>query len=141
MIYVLIAISLLFVATILLRRLSKFTLCAICVSISLTWLALLVLYKTGRFHDQALLALLMGQSVTGIYYLVRKKVPPVLKIFTLPFFLSLTYGAYLLITSEVIIPVFVLLSVLWIAGWLVFSFSNDPAGKKIAKAAMECCED
>ncbi len=149
MFYVFLAISLLFVGSLILKNLStlrqaqgkKRPICALCVAVALTWIFLLVLYKADRFHDLALLGLLMGSSVTGLYYFVQKRVPKVLRIFSLPFFLSLTAVFYLLITNDFIWPVFVLLTVLWATAWLIFSWRSDLAKARIAKATMECCED
>ena len=71
--FVIAAISALFVILLVIKSLAKLKLCVICLSVSVTWLAMLVMYKLGYFENPALLALLMGQSITGIYYLFEKK--------------------------------------------------------------------
>ena len=141
MFYVFLAVSLLFLAGILLRYFSKLRFCVLCVSIALTWIVLLILFKSGRFHDQVLLSLLMGQSIVGIFYLIQGRVPKALRVFTLPFFLSLTAVFYILITADIILPVFVLLTILWVLAWLIFASRNDPGKRPLTKAIMECCED
>ena len=141
MFYVFGAISLLFVIGILFKYFTKLRFCVLCVSIAFTWIVLLILFKSGRFHDQVLLSLLMGQSIAGIFYLVQGRIPKTLRIFTLPFFLSLTAIFYLLITADIILPVFVLLTILWVLAWLLFASRNDPGKRPLAKAVMECCED
>ncbi len=138
--YTFLLIGLLFLIVIFAKRFIKNPLlCAICIAISGTWISLLILYKLGRFHNVTLLALLMGQSVSGMFYLLRGQVPASLRIFTLPFFLSLTAIFYVLITDEFILPAFGLTSGLWLLTWLVFVYRNDPGRKPLAKAVMDCC--
>jgi uncharacterized membrane protein YvlD (DUF360 family) len=111
--------------------------CVLCSSIFLTWTSLLVLYKLGKFHDVVILGLL-----TGLYYLLDKRVKPALRIFTLPFFLSLTTLFYLGITgtSVILSPLFVLLG-LWVMAYIIFTYRNDPGKKLVTTAVMECCKD
>lgn len=139
MFYVFLAISLLFLIAIVFRQITKISICVICVSIATTWIALFILYKTGSFHDIVLLSLLMGQSISGLFYLLQKNVPASLRIFTLPFFLTFTAIFYFLITTQFVLLAFVLLSVLWVLAWLVFVYRNDPGKKSVAKAMMDCC--
>jgi len=134
-------IAALFILLLAVRQGFKIKFCAICVSILLTWTGLLLLYKTNRYHDSLLLSLLMGQSVTGLYYFARQRLPKILRIFTLPYFLTATAGLYMLLKGQIILPAFGLLLGLWILAWVIFTYRNDPAKKVIAKAAMECCED
>lgn len=141
LVWILGAVSGLFWAALIAKHLLARKFCALCVSISLTWLGLLGLYFFDLFHDSVLLAILMGQSITGLYYFVDKRVPKPLRVFTLPFFVSLTAGVYMLIKTEIIIPAFILLLVIWLACWFIFSYRNDPGKKPLAKALMECCED
>ena len=139
--YGLLLISGLFIAGLIMKHLSERRFCVICASISLTWLIFLILYWTDNFHDPILLSLLMGQSITGPYYFVKKGVPKVLRIFSLPFFLSLTAGFYMLIKTELVLPAFGLLLGLWLVAWLIFTYRNDPGKKTIAKILAKCCED
>lgn len=82
----------------------------------------------------------MGQSVTGLYYFARQRLPKSLRIFTLPYYLTATAGVYMLIKGQVIISALGVLSGLWIITWIIFTYRNDPAKKSVAIAAMECCE-
>ncbi len=137
----LLVISGLFIAGLSVKHLAKKRFCVLCASVSLTWLSFLIFYWTDNFHDQVLLSLLMGQSVTGLYYFVEKRVPKSLKIFTLPFFLSLTAGAYMLIKTELVMAAFGILLGLWILAWLIFAYRADPGKRNLANTVMECCED
>jgi len=141
MFYVFLAISLVFVASLILKNLLKKPLCSLCVAVASVWLALLFLYKSGSFSDEVLLALLVGQSITGVFYLAYRRLPKALRIFSLPFLLTLTAIFYWLITSDVLLPAFVLLAVLWVGTWAIFTSRNDPGKKKIANIFADCCED
>ncbi len=137
---VFVTVALIFALVLGAKRFVKRDLCALCLSVSLTWVGLLILQKVGLFGNTVLLALLMGQSVTGIFYMLKDRVPKVLRIFTLPFFLSLTAVAYVLITSDYIIWTFLLLTAVWIAGWVIFAVRDDPGAQPLATVVMNCCE-
>lgn len=139
MLYVFLAITFIFILAVLARRVTKAKVCAICVSIAATWLGLLALYKINKFHDAILLSLLMGQSITGVFYWIRHQVPAALQIFALPFLLTLTAAFYFLITNNFVLPALGLLALIWIAAWFIFTYRNDPGKKPIADAAMDCC--
>lgn len=139
---ILIIIIGLFATILLIKHSLSLKVCVLCGSIFLTWAGLLVLYKLGKFQDVVLLSLLMGQSITGIYYLVNKRIKASLRIFTLPFFLSLTTFFYLVISgSQNIMPPLLILLGLWITAYLLFAWRNDPGKRNITKAVMNCCED
>ena len=141
MFYIFLAISLIFIASLIIKNLVNKAFCSLCVAVASVWLVLLFLYKTGRFSDGILLALLIGQSITGIFYLAYRKLPKSLRIFSLPFFLSLTAVFYTLITADIQLAVFILLLVLWLAAWIIFIYRNDPGKKAVAKILAKCCED
>lgn len=139
---ILLTISLIFLIILGLKKLLSVKACALCGGVALTWVGLLMLYKLGIFTDAILLSLLMGQSVTGIYYTIDKRVIPALRIFTLPFFLTLTTVFYMTVAgvSSVLPPLLILLG-LWVLAYVVFTYRNDPGKKSIANAVMNCCED
>src|SRR3989338_7177930 len=89
LILVLIVITGLFFLFLILRNFSK-KICVICLSVSLTWVVLLSLYFLDIFTDKTLIAILMGQTSLGLFYLFYDK----LSVFKLPFiltFVSLIY--------------------------------------------------
>ena len=139
---ILLVIAGLFVLALGIKRRLSLQVCALCVSIFVTWTVLLFLYRTNHFHDSVLLSLLIGQSVTGLFYLLKKRVAPLLRIFTLPFFLTLTSVFYFAITltKDVLAPLLVLLS-LWIGAYIIFAWRNDPGKKQLSDAVMTCCEE
>lgn len=137
----LLAASVLFAVILTVKKAASLRVCVLCATILLGWLALFILYRMGRFQDAILLALLMGQSITGIYYYTEKRVTSTLRIFTLPFFLSLTALFYFAITLSLAITVWWVLLGLWIAAYVIFTWRNDPGKQAVAGAVMRCCED
>lgn len=133
-------ISLMFIASLVFRRKSSRKLCAICAAVALSWLILLVLYKVGSYSSGLLVGILMGQSITGFFYFGQKRLPKALRIFTLPYFLSMTAIAYFLISDNFVWPAFLFLAALWVIAWLIFINRSDPA-KKLAETVIDCCED
>lgn len=143
MLEVTLAVTGLFVLGLIVRSLTNLRFCVLCASIGLTWLGALGLYKLNRFHSSALLGLLIGQSITGLYYLAHKKLDKSLRIFTLPFVLTLTALSYFVLTSfSGVLPVFGLLSGLWLAAYLVFVYQLDGTTRSVAsKLIKSCCDD
>ena len=142
LIAVFLSITVLFFIVLIVAKKLDVKMCAICGGILLTWIGLFALYRAGYFKDAVLLALLMGQSITGAYYFIKKRVARALQIFTLPFMLTLLALAYFSInwTQSVTIPLSALL-VLWIVAYIIFAYRNDPGKKMVADAMMHCCED
>ncbi|HEV2403041.1 MAG TPA: hypothetical protein VGS08_02470 [Candidatus Saccharimonadales bacterium] len=139
---ILLVITVLFVLALGVKKALSLKVCVLCASILLTWTTLLVLYRTGHFHDTVLLSLLMGQCVTGLFYFLDRRVVPALRIFTLPFFLTLTTIFYVTITlTKNIVPPLLVLLGLWLVAYVIFAWRNDPGKKKVADTVMRCCED
>lgn len=139
---ILLAVIGLFVLGLAAKRILSRKMCVFCMSIVLTWTTLFVLYRSGHFHDTALLSLLMGQSITGLFYFVEKRVSPALRIFTLPFSLTLTVIFYYAITlTKNVLSAFAILLGLWLVAYVLFTWRNDPGKKQLTDAVMRCCED
>jgi hypothetical protein len=85
-----------------LKRLSGLRFCVLCVTVGATWLALLALHWAGTYENRVLLALLMGQTITGLHYLVEGRVREELLVFRLPFVLTLVALFYLAIAPEIL---------------------------------------
>ncbi|HIH47589.1 TPA: hypothetical protein HA297_04785, partial [Candidatus Woesearchaeota archaeon] len=92
---ILIAITVLFFVFLIVKNLfKKFrNLCALCGAVSLTWIGLLVLLKLNRIQDTTIIALLMGQSTIGLFYLLQAKGKGknrIMNLLRLPIYLVLT---------------------------------------------------
>lgn len=116
-----------------------FTVCVICLSISLTWVTLLTLYHTSIIDSPVLVAMLMGQSVLGIYYLVEKRVPEHLTIFRLPFLLTLTLIAYTSISLDLSLATIALVIALWGGIMFLYIYRQRPQVNSFVKKMIDCC--
>jgi len=137
-----VAMTLLFAALLSLKQSLALKICVICLTISTSWLILLALYAAGLFHDPVLIALLAGQSIVGLYYLLEKRVPKQLLVFRLPLLLTLTLAAYSVLNwRSSLLPVYWFVLGLWIAARLLLAYTSDPARPSLAKQLIDCCGD
>lgn len=115
--------------------------CAICAAVSVAWITLLVLRWLGLFDDILLLGLLMGQSALGVYYLVEGYVKKELQIFRLPFLLSLTALAYVLVSGfESLGGIAIFLGVAWIIFIGVYYYRTSRRLSVLVNRMVECCK-
>ncbi len=139
------SITVLFVALLILKDVimkNKVKFCVICVAVSLTWITLLALFFLGKFSNTTLIALLMGQSILGIYYLLEKRVKEDLKIFRLPFLLSMIVIGYSLFeVAEDMLKIVTSLLLLWIVFILLYLYRSKPRVNKFVKKIIACCKD
>jgi len=120
--------------------------CVICASVTLTWLFLLVLFFFGWYGDKVILGLLMGQTILGVFYLVERGVAKRrslkrLKLFRLPFLLTLIFVAYsLLVTPPDFFRGALLIATLWLIFLVVYLLSKSSA-RGIIKKLIDCCRN
>lgn len=115
--------------------------CVICVSISLTWLILLVLIYYGLFEDKTIVALLIGQSILGIFYIWEKKAKEKMRVFRLPLLLTLILIGYSLIEGfSYGFSVLIFLAVLWIFFIFMFAYRSEGKIGRLFKKILECCK-
>ena len=86
-----------FILIVIKKKIDSEYFCPVCGAVSLTWITLFILYYLGYFEDKTILALLMGQSVVGIYYLWEKMASEEVKVYRLPFLLTMTLITALLL--------------------------------------------
>ncbi len=118
----------------------KDKICALCLSIIITWAGLLILYWTGRFENLLIIALLMGGSVLGIFYTVERNVKKDLTLFRLPFFLTLLSMGYFLLTFENFLNVLILLVILWSIFLIIYLYRRNKNLNLLVKKIVECCK-
>lgn len=112
--------------------------CALCIAVSLTWVALLTLNFLGLFRDTLLIAVLMGQSTVGVFYLLEAKVAERFTLFRLPFLLTLTALAYMILMRTMVVSALLSLISLWVLFALIFLF-RDGAAQVWFKKILDCC--
>lgn len=138
---VLLAITLLFGLWLKLKDLLKAGWCVVCLAVSSTWLGLFVAYRAGWFTDPLLLALLMGMSVTGLYYWLEKQTPKMLLLFRLPALLTLAYLFYSALTWRVQVPAGLFLVGLWVIFGTIYSLRTASGIKHAVKKLIDCCSN
>lgn len=119
----------------------KLTLCAICTSVSLAWISLLGASLLGYFHDKVIIAILMGQSSLGLYYLYEKHVSQRLLIFRLPLLLTLITASYTAVQQSLPLDALSLVGLAWAGLGLLYLYREVPAVQNKAKAVIECCSN
>ena len=139
----LVSVSFLYLLLLLVKISTKYLeFCVICLSVSLTWISLLALHLTGIFSDVTLIALLMGQSITGIFYVAEKMVSQELKIFRLPFLLTLTFiGYYILNLNRNSVTSLLFLLTLWSVFLSIYILRSNRKFREIAARIIECCKN
>jgi len=131
-----------FVGSLIVQSVTKKTFCALCVSVSLSWAIFLAVALFTQWFDPKILAVFMGTSITGILYVVEKKIPPRLNIFKMPFFLSLALTAYALVgLVSAPVPLMLLMGSLWLITGFIYLFQTHPRLKHIATRLIECCKN
>ena len=118
----------------------KNKICIICLSITLTWMTLLVLLYLNILNNKIIIALLLGQTTLGIFYFIEKKVKEKLKIFRLPFLLTLIIIAYSLIELTLSLSVLSLIITLWTIFILIYLFQNNRKANSFVNKLIECCK-
>ncbi|PIZ76056.1 hypothetical protein COY05_02645 [Candidatus Peregrinibacteria bacterium CG_4_10_14_0_2_um_filter_38_24] len=138
------SITILFLLFIIFRAFLKIRVCALCASVGLTWVALLTLYRLNLFNNPLLIALLIGNSVVGLYYLVEKKISEKFHVFRLPFFLTLLLVGYSLIGifdfAEIASSIVLVLG-LWGVFGLMYFYRNNSRFKSSVSHIIDCCKN
>lgn len=133
MIWAIASIILLFIIIVALQKHFKIP-CALCGAIALTWLALLILFWMGIWEDPLVIALLMGASITGVLYLLEKRVEKDLLVFRAPFVLTMVVMALLLLGQFNMAAI-----VLLLAAWVVFILIYLQNRANVVTRLIECC--
>ncbi|PJC52731.1 MAG: hypothetical protein CO030_01340 [Candidatus Magasanikbacteria bacterium CG_4_9_14_0_2_um_filter_42_11] len=131
-----------FVLLLVIKKYTAWQFCVLCASVSLTWMSLLVLYWLASFADPVLIAVLMGQSVVGIYYLLEKKVPESLLLFRFPFFLTATALVFVMLGyAPTMMRSLFLLVLLWFITIGMYAYKSNPKVQQIIEEFMNCCKN
>ena len=113
--------------------------CAICLSVTLTWIVLLTLYFLEVFNDKIIIAILMGHTSLGIYYVLEKRVKKRLLLFRLPLLLTFIFIIYSILESFSFNSL-IFLMVLWLIFSLIYLFRSNSGFSKFANKLIECCK-
>ena len=109
--------------------------CAICLSITLTWAALLTLYFLNIFVDKIIIAILMGHTSLGLFYLLEKRLKKDFLLFRIPYLLTSILIIYFTLNGFIINSMYFVLG-LWVLFFIIYLFKFN----KFAKKIIECCK-
>lgn len=138
--YTLSGIILLFFVLLILKNIFKWKkFCVLCTAVSLTWILLLVLYFLKIFQDKIIIAILMGHTSLGLFYLWEKNVREKFKMFRLPLLLSFIFIIYSILENFEFNSLFIILG-LWVVFFLIYLFRNNKGFNKFTKRLIECCK-
>jgi hypothetical protein len=140
-VFILLAITVLFALLIGLRSLFNLKICALCGAVSATWIALLVMFYVGVFNNPIILGILMGGSVVGAMYLLEQKLPERFQIFKLPFFLTFVSVAYFVLLQSFAFEVAIIPALLWVCMGAIYAGRNIDALKTLGRKIIECCKN
>lgn len=137
-----ISMTALFVVLLIVQSITRLKFCAVCVAVSITWLALLVFQLFGYDIDARLIAVLMGESVVGLYFLLEKRAPESWQMFRWPYIMTGTVLVYVIVgMRQEIWRALGVLALLWIVFGAIALFHQYPTLKKIADRLIACCRD
>lgn len=138
----LLMIVVLFFLLLIVKKITEWKFCVICTSVSLTWMTLLILFWLGMFGQPVIIAVLMGQTIVGLYYFLEHKTEESLHIFRLPLLLTLTLAAFVLLDVTINLAYSLsLLILLWIFLFLLYSYRQNPKTKIVVDRIIACCKD
>mgnify|MGYP001580438134 FL=1 len=127
-----------------LQKMLPFSFCALCTSVLLTWIGLLISSFVGGPSDIQLLAILMGESITGIMYKLTLQQPLQPKNSALSLFILLlgTTLAYAVLTLTFpASTLFILIPLFFVS--LLFSLpkkrSSSATTKTLREKLEHCC--
>lgn len=140
-VFIFLAITVLFTLLIGLRSLFNLKICALCGAVFSTWIVLLVMFYVGIFNNPVLLGILMGGSVVGTMYLLERKFPERFQIFKLPFFLTLVSLTYSVLVRSFAFEAVTISVLLWVLIGVIHASRNTATLKALRKKIIECCKN
>lgn len=136
------AIVLLFAIAVTLRSVvDSFQICALCASVSATWITLLALLQLGYSVDPILIGILMGASITGLLNLLEEKLPERSNLFKLPVFLTLLVLAYFVLEGQGLYYGIIIIGLLWVFSLTLFANRNTDRLKTLTRNIIQCCKN
>lgn len=130
-----------FAGFLLLSSVSSWFVCAICASVTTTWITLLVLFQAGFAIDPLVIGILMGGSGVGAMYLLEKKLEENYHLFRLAFLATVIALTYLLIAERIAVESIVVLLLLWLASLGLFLKRDSQSFQKVVSKIIQCCKN
>ncbi|MBI2668802.1 hypothetical protein HYX14_03085 [Candidatus Woesearchaeota archaeon] len=129
----------LFLILLMLKNILKKEFCVLCAASLLTWLILLGFFYLKKWDNITLIAILLGSSILGIFYLVEANVPEHYRLFRLPFYLTLFLLAAALVRIISISALFTII-IIWVIFLILFLYRRNPNVNAFVQKAIACCK-
>lgn len=143
MIYPLLALVFLFIVGIFVKKFFS-KLCAICFSVSATWLiglGYMVFYNSTEIINTTALGILMGGSaVGGMYFIFQHDNTIKWEVFKFPYLSTAFAIIYFVLTWSIESIILIFLGALWIIFFLIY-FLRDRQSSNWFKKIVECCKN
>ena len=134
--WIFIGITLLFFLILALKNILNLKkICVICFSITLMWSTLLTLYFLDIFTDKIIIAILMGHTSLGLFYILEKKIKKNFLLFRLPYLLTSISLVYFMLNGFITSILYFILGL-----WLLFTLIYLLKFNKLTKKIIECCK-
>lgn len=141
MLTALLAIAILFVVFLAIKHVVEIEFCALCAAVSGTWIPLLMLYHAGYYANETIIALLIGQSIVGLFYAIKSSIPDRFNVYVLPGLLTATVGGYTVLRPEPLAYPIVVLVVTWALATIAFVYRRDERFRTAFDQLVDCCKD
>lgn len=130
-----------FYGVLVLKSLVKLPVCSICAAVSASWMGLLALRIFDWYSNDLLIALLMGMSVVGGYYLWERHAKNERLIFRLPVLLTLASLAWTVVILRFDFALLSITASVWLAHGLLYMYRNSPSLKPRVDRIIACCSN
>ena len=137
---ILLGMVFLFFILLLAKQILHWEYCVLCVTISLSWITLLTLYWLRLYDNLLFIALLLGGTIVGIYYVVEKKVKEDVTLFRLPFLLTMICLGYFLVTFSMEGSVVGVLAAVWILCAILYNYRTNSYFTLSVQKMIACCK-
>lgn len=131
-----------FIFTLIWQKMSGKNFCAMCISVSLTWLVLLFLYFSYGGIDPLTIGILMGGSAVGfIYYLFRNDNDS--QLFKFPFLITVFWLIYIIISAPYSgwLREFLIIGGVWVFFVIIYVSYKNEYIKGVGRKIIECCRN
>lgn len=131
-----------FALALIVQKITSKAFCAMCVSVTLSWLTLLILDFKSIYTNPLIIGILMGGSAVGlVYYLFRGKSN--LEMFKFPLLISLFWLVYSLLQDSSLLWVrdASILGGLWVFFIFIHMFYQNGKMRDWGKRIIECCKN
>lgn len=139
-----ISVAVLFFILLAFKQIVRVRFCVLCAASLLTWVILLVLYYADRFDHLILIAVMIGESVVGLFYWIEKRVSQNLRLFRLPALLTLMFFGFALLGGPgrgSVLESLLALFIIWLAFGAFYLYRNNSLIVGVINKIVACCKD